>query len=347
MSGHLTVLQQFPVPRPTTNPYLVMLADHLRAVPGVSVQNFTWKGALLGRYDAFHIHWPEILVSGHTPLKQFLRQCLTVLLIVRLAVTRTPIVRTVHNVELPQDISRVEITLLRLIDRRTDFRITLNETTTLPEDQPSILIPHGHYREWFARHPRAAQQDGRFGYFGLIRRYKGVETLIEAFRSAVSTTRGLSLRVGGKPSTAELADTLTSLAGREDDVLLDLHFLGDDELVDIATSSELVVLPYRFMHNSGSTLAALSLDRPVLVPDNAVNRLLEAEVGPGWVHRFSGELDAEALLSAMEHVRATARGPVTFVDRDWDLGAARHVEAYRRAIAARRGASAPTAGAAR
>jgi len=117
--------------------------------------------------------------------------------------------------------------------------------------------------------------------------------------------------------------------------------------VDIATSSELVVLPYRFMHNSGSTLAALSLDRPVLVPDNAVNRLLEAEVGPGWVHRFSGELDAEALLSAMEHVRASARGPVTFIDRDWDLGAARHVEAYRRAIAARRGTPAPTVGAAR
>ena len=41
-----------------------------------------------------------------------------------------------------------------------------------------------------------------------------------------------------------------------------------------------MVLPYRQMHNSGAVLAALSLDRPVLVPATD-QRGLGAEVGPG------------------------------------------------------------------
>jgi beta-1,4-mannosyltransferase len=65
--GALTVLQGFPVPRPTTNPYLVMLAQSLREQPGVTVLPFSWRTALVGRFDVYHSHWPEILVGGRTP----------------------------------------------------------------------------------------------------------------------------------------------------------------------------------------------------------------------------------------------------------------------------------------
>jgi len=335
MTSPITVLQQFPVPRPTTNPYLIMLADHLRAVPGVTVLNFTWMTAFRGRYDVFHVHWPEILGTGNGALKSLARQVLTVLLLVRLAATRTPIVRTVHNVELPSGLNRRQRALLRLIDRRTAHRITLNTTTTLPAGQDSTLIPHGHYREWFARYARAEAITGRLGYFGLVRRYKGVETLLDAFDHFATRDAEVSLRIGGRPSTPELQATVEGLVTRPARTLLDLHFLSDAELVDIATGAELVVLPYRFMHNSGSTLAALSLDRPVLVPDNEVNRALESEVGPGWVHRFTGELDAEDLTVALAAVRSTDRATPVFRDREWGPAATRHVEAYRRAIRSR------------
>ena len=112
-----------------------------------------------------------------------------------------------------------------------------------------------------------------------------------------------------------------------------LRYVSDNEFVEVVTSSELVVLPYRFMHNSGTALAALSLERPVLVPDNDVNRALSEEVGPGWVHRFTGELASGALLDAVQAVRAEP--PATAPDlgaRDWhDVGAA-HARAYRLAM---------------
>ncbi|MET1152677.1 hypothetical protein [Arthrobacter sp.] len=149
---------------------MVQLAGGLQELPDISVINFSWRAALFAKYDVFHVHWPEILVSGHSPLKKLGRQVLTLALLGRLALARTPIVRTVHNVALPEGISVREVFLLRLIDRKTTFYIRLNSQTPLPTDRPSVTIPHGHYREWFADFPKAQQIPGRISYVGLIRR---------------------------------------------------------------------------------------------------------------------------------------------------------------------------------
>ena len=97
----------------------------------------------------------------------------------------------------------------------------------------------------------------------------------------------------------------------------------------LATESQLVVLPYREMHNSGSVLAGLSLDRPVLVPDNDVNRALSLEVGPDWVLTYAGELDGAVLKEALDQPRPT--GSPDLSARGWDRVSKDHVEAYRQA----------------
>lgn len=369
MPQQLTVLQSFPTPRATSvNPYTLLLAENLRAVPGVTVLNFDWRTALLARYDVFHVHWPEILVDGNGPLKALVRQALTLLLLTKLRVTRTPVVRTVHNIDLPTGLSRRQRMLLRLADKQTALRIRLNSTTPIPAGTASALIPHGHYRDWFAKFPVAATVAGQMGYVGRIRGYKGLDALITAFRGTgdadAATAGALTLHIGGYPSSAQLAEEVTRLAGDDDRITLQFGFITDAQLVEIVTSSELVVLPYPAMHNSGATLAALSLSRPVLVPDNAVNRMLGEEVGAGWVHRFTGTLTAEALLAAIVAVHAqrpvgeriaadrsgaaagasaavadadAARGGRPNLDaRGWDDAAVAHVAAYRAAIAVAR-----------
>ncbi|WP_317229090.1 glycosyl transferase [Clavibacter sp. MX14-G9D] len=325
------VQQSFPTPRPTTNPYLVMLGRSIARQEGVAVRTFSWTSALLRPYDVFHVHWPEILVSGHSPLKQLVRQGLTLALVARLGLTRTPLVRTLHNLELPDGISRRETLLLRLLERRTTLWIHLNEDTPEREDRPHETILHGHYRDWFAAHAMAAPVPGRIGYFGLIRRYKGVDRLLRAFQGMPGSA---SLQVGGRPSSSELAATLTDLARGDERIALDLRFLDDAEVVDLVRRSELVVLPYREMHNSGGALTTLSLDRPVLLPANRVNDRLAAEMGDAWVNRYEGELTAEHIIGALARVRAL--GPDARPDlgrREWPEAGARHVAAYRRAVA--------------
>ena len=317
-----------------TNPYIVMLRAALDSVPELEPRTFSWRRALLGRYDVFHAHWPEILVAGNGPSKSLLRQVLFTLLVARLALTRTPVVRTVHNLGEPGGLTRVQAGLLRAFDRRTVLRILLNPTTRLPPEQEAVTILHGHYRDWFAPYARPPAVPGRIGYFGRIRRYKRVESLLEAF---VQTPQDWSLRVDGYPSDPDIESRVIALAARDARISLQLGYLDDRELVELVGESEFVVLPYAQMHNSGAVLAALSIGRPVLVPANEVNAQLATEVGPGWVLQYAGALATRHLEEAMTAVRRQSRTPEPdLTARTWAGVGPEHLLAYQRAIAIRR-----------
>jgi glycosyltransferase involved in cell wall biosynthesis len=328
----MRVLASFGELRPTTNPYLKQLAHEVAAQPGVELLLFSWRTAFLGRYDVFHVHWPEIMLEGRTPLRRAVRRLQAALFALRLLVTRTPVVRTWHNLERPSGLARVDHVVLDLFDRATVLRIRLNDSSPMPPDAPHVTIAHGHYRQWFRDYPRTPLVTGRIAFVGRIRRYKGVETLIEAF-GAVDDPE-LSLHVAGLASTDELVEVLSGLAAPDPRVTLRFEYLDDAAFVEAVTAAELVVLPYRHMHNSGSVLAALSLDRPVLVPDNEVNRRLSAEVGPGWIHLYSDEVTGDDLVEVFQSLRRSPLDGSPDLDgRAWDLAGPAHARAYRQALA--------------
>lgn len=328
------VMHSFRAPRPTTNPYIVQLDRELRSRSDVAHLRFSWKTALLTRVDVLHFHWPETLLEGDRAWKRFGKRALFRALLVKLRVTRAAIVRTAHNIELPTGIDKATSRLLFRVEERTTHRILLNRHTELPWASPTTLIPHGHYRDWFEPFARTAKTPGQIGYFGLIRRYKGLETLLAAYRK-VALDPATSLRIGGKPSSTELSSSTADEIARLPRARGLLRFLTDAELVDIASSSQLIVLPYRFMHNSGGALAALSLDRPVLVPRNAVNDDLSAEVGPGWIYQFEGELTSEELARALSATASTSGHP-NLTQRNWTNAGAQHAKVYHEAIKEKR-----------
>jgi beta-1,4-mannosyltransferase len=333
----LTVLESFPPPRPKTNPYVIMLADALTATPGLRMLHFSWRAAILGRYDVFHVHWPELLASGQSPLKRIARQVLLALLLLRLWVTRTPVVRTRHNLGTHEGLTRREAALLRSLEHLTRLSIVINPVTAQDlGSQPTVEILHGHYRDWFDDYPRTTQVTGRLAYFGLVRRYKNVTGLVSVFRELAGP---YSLAISGNPHPEDLVGEIEALAAGDERIVLDLRFLADAELVSAVSEAELVVLPYREMHNSGSVLAALSLDRPVLVPANFVNDRLADEVGESWVLRYD-ELSAATLESALGRLAAQPlRGRPDLSGREWAAAGTDHLAAFRQAVAGRRSPS--------
>lgn len=328
------VLASFPEPRPTTNPYIVMLKEAVQARDDVALDTFSWRRALTGSYDVFHAHWPEILVNGHSPLKKAVRQALFVAAMLRWRALGTAIVRTAHNLELPQGITRREQMLLRWFERRTDLRIRLNDVTDVPGEVETV--PHGHYVDWFSTRGDASIRPvpGRAVYVGLIRRYKAVDTLVGAWADLPAGAEVERLVVAGAASSDDLLQQVTDAAHGDPRVEIRPGFLTEEALADLVRSATLVVQPAPAMHNSGTVLAALSLGRPVLVPDNEVNRRLAAEVGPGWIHTFAGDLTAADLERAVREAASTLADPAARPDlslRDWDRSADGHARAYRRA----------------
>ncbi|MFT4050790.1 MAG: glycosyl transferase [Microbacterium sp.] len=329
-------MQSFGAPRPTSNPYVHMLDAALAAEPSVEHLRFNRTRALLGRYDVLHLHWPETLLGGGSPFKRFARRAYTAILIGRLRLGRIAVVRTMHNLELPDVDSAWERRLLQEIDRRADFHILLNDLTPLRDGVPAMVIPHGDYREWFSHVPPAAPTPRALGFVGLVRRYKGIEALMDAFAGTSGKLSNWHLEISGNPSNAELADDVRGRAARDARITVDLRYLSEEDFAAAVMRAVGIVLPYRFMHNSGTALAALSLGRPVLVPRNDVNEALADEVGAGWVRMFDGDLTSDDLVEFARECSQTSGAP-DLTDRGWDLVGARHGEAYRRAIAQPRG----------
>lgn len=330
-------MQSFGRPRETTNPYIHMLDAALNTTAGLEHLRFDRRTALFGRYDAIHFHWPETLLGGSTRLKKLARRLLFEALLLRLRLTRTAIIRTMHNIDLPSGISRWDRRLLEAVDRRTDFRILLNGRTPVAAGCASAVIPHGHFQEWFRDHgvPQGDPAPGTIAFVGLIRRYKGIEQLIAAFCEVNGSD--VRLRISGKPTSDELADEIRALARTDARIELDLRFLDEREFAVAMRAGEGVVLPYRFMHNSGAVLAALSLQRPVLVPRNEVNEMLAKEVGPGWVWMFDGDLSADDLTSFLPKARAARVSPAPDLSaRAWASVGSQHRDAYRAAVDSRR-----------
>lgn len=330
----ITVLMSFKEPHSQTNPYITQLRDCLRRTDGVRPVAFSWRFAITGRYDVFHAHWPESLIEQRGRMTTFGRRILYAIFLLRLWLFRIPVVRTVHNIELPSGINIVDTFLLRATESLTRARIVLNEFTPVPSDAPRVLIEHGHYREWFRPYPTSDSTPGRIVFFGKIRRYKNAEGLIAAFRGLGLAHRDASLHMLGSPSSEELARSLRDASEGDDRIELELRYADDADLVKAVTRASVVVLPYPEMHNSGSVLAALSLNRAVVVPNNEFNRALRDEVGADWVICYDGILTAESLGECLRAANLpSSDGSLPNLSRrEWSDTGIRHRSAYASAL---------------
>jgi beta-1,4-mannosyltransferase len=333
VSERLSVMESFVAVRETTNPYQTQLVAALRR--HVNVRLFSWRAALSGDFDVLHVHWPEVLIRDRNLSRTSARRVLLLLVLIRLRLGGRALVRTLHNVA-PHDPGHpVEGRLLRLIDRWTTHWIALNEFTPRPSGAATTVIPHGHYKDWFADQATPPSEAGRLLYFGRLRRYKGVEELIAAFRATADPA--LRLRIVGGPDDGQFGELIGDAVRADSRISAVLRHATDAETAAEFARAELVVLPYREMHNSGSVLLALSLDRPVIVPGNEVTRALAREVGSAWILGYDGAFDSARLTAAIEACRANP--PVGSPDlsrRNWgDIGQA-HATAFEHAASAAR-----------
>jgi beta-1,4-mannosyltransferase len=325
----LVVLQSFGSPTARTNPYLTQLLSSVS--PAVSVETFSWRRAIVGRYDVFHCHWPEHLIRNKSWRQRWLGRALFALLLARLRLRRTAVVRTAHNITPHEQGGRVERLLLNRFDRRTSLWIALTDRTPLPAGATVRVIPHGHYRDWYARYAVPPARPGQLLFFGLIRPYKGVEELLDSFLECADPEA--RLRIVGAGADPELVQRVERATRSDPRVTAHLAHATDEQLAAEIGAAGAVVLPYREMHNSGVLLLTLSLGRPVVVPDSDVAAAMSAEVGPGWVNTFRPPWDSAALAGAVELSRqALPARPPDLHAREWAQIGDLHVAAYREAV---------------
>jgi len=101
-------------------------------------------------------------------------------------------------------------------------------------------------------------------FFGLLRPYKGLDILLDAWRRlAAGRTGEVELWIVGMPRM----DVTTLLAHAPPNVRFVPRFIGDDELPAYFRRADLVVLPYREIDQSGVLFTALAFGKPLLLSD--------------------------------------------------------------------------------
>lgn len=302
--------------------------------PQVEVLYFTWREALRGRYDVLHLHWPDQLLRDRSRLRTVLRRAAFLWLVEQARWRHIALVYTSHNLVPHESPDAVEARLLAWFRRRVTGQVRINPVTPALDVPVTRVILHGDYRAAYATLPRAAQVDGRVLTFGLIRRYKGVDELVRVFRA--TEVPGLTLRVVGRPAEPWWVTYLAEQTEADPRISATLDYVPDPVLVSEISAAQLVVLPHRAMHNSGTLLAALSLGRHVLAPDSPVNRTIRDEIGSRWLTLYGGELSPTTLQEGLVAARALDPGeqPTFAAERSWTVVGAEHVRLYRDVVSA-------------
>lgn len=108
-------------------------------------------------------------------------------------------------------------------------------------------------------------------FFGHITPYKGLEYLIGAFRELAAQDSSFKLILAGRPKDCD--EYWNSLMGtiREDvaegKIILQAAFVPDEDTEIYFKAADVLVLPYRYIYQSGVLFLGLSFGLPALVSD--------------------------------------------------------------------------------
>lgn len=172
---------------------------------------------------------------------------------------------------------------------------------------PALFSPHPMFEHFGERVERteACKKLGldpsqRYAlFFGLIRDYKGLDTLLEAW--ARFRRSGHKLLIAGEfYASRDKYIELIKRLGLESEIILHDHFVPDSEVRNYFSASDCVVLPYKTATQSGVTQIAYNFCTPIIV--TRVGGL--AEIVPDSRVGFVVASSVDGVLDGLERIYA-------------------------------------------
>lgn len=271
---------------------------------------------------------------------------------VRLLSQRRPRLMTAHYI-LPPRASRRQVRSARRVFGAMDAVVAHSEHSAARlRDEVGLdpgkvrVIPHGAF-DYLTRLPEEkplpAELEGAEGpvilSFGLLRPYKGIEDLLEAFGKVAADNADAELWIVGNPrmDLGPLRRQASEAGGRIRTVT---RFVDDAEIPAIFRRADIVALPYLDAEHSGVLYTGLAFGKPLVL--SAVGGFPEvAETGAA---RLVPPGDSAALAAILKELvcdekaraeLATAAGKAAAGPYSWDEAARRTIDLYRELIETR------------
>jgi len=228
-----------------------------------------------------------------------------------------PVIVIAHNV-IPHEKRAGWKSMSRFLLSACDGYIVLSESLLedlkiFTDSTNKACIPHPVY-EQFGEAVDRKKAANRLGldpslkyllFFGMIRKYKGLDLLIRAFARMRYRVPDLRLIVAGEfySGEKEYLDIINE-SGVGDKIFLRDHFIPSGKVRDYFSLADLVTQPYRTATQSGVSQVAYHFGVPMLVTDVGGLAEIVPHMKVGYVTPVDEEAIAEAIADFFEQDRA-------------------------------------------
>ena len=195
----------------------------------------------------------------------------------------------------------------------TMSKSVLNDLQSFHIAKPAIFNPHPMY-ENFGEQVDPVQAKKKLGldveknyvlFFGFIRKYKGLDTLLKAFSDQRLKEKNLQLIIAGEyyDSTQAYEHLIDDLELRNH-VILANHYIEDSDVSLYFSAADLVAQTYKTATQSGVTQIAYYYNRPMLVTDVGGLSELVPHQKVGYVTSQDTQEISDCIFDFYEHKRA-------------------------------------------
>ena len=316
---------------------------------GIQVIEWNPQRMLFGHYDVLHLHWPDNVLSEKSSVRAAIKMAL---LFTGMAFVRAQgrgIVWTSHNLKShEQRHPRLERIYWKIFPRLLSaiscpMHWIASEVRADSRFQSVRYIEALPFGSWAGMYP----EDVRFTdalrmrlgievgskvalWFGLVRRYKGLETLIEIF--SASALSGYILVIAGHCADQSYLTEVKAMISGKANIRADFGFVDDGRVASYFQLASICVFPFAAVTNSGSARLALTFNRHILVPDFPFATEFRSALGAKWVSCYPHVegLSVSAVLAAFQAGEKVNGETLEWGDYDWETTASKTIELYRK-----------------
>ncbi len=294
------------------------------------------------KYDIFHLHWPDNILGSRFRAIIVMK---ILLLTVALKIVRckgSKVIWTSHNIKshytVPENLQKLFWNqFLKHIDGiLAPSKNIKKELLKLHPITQKIPIKTIYFGGWDGvvpndvdinearSHIGVAKNEFLIIWIGMIRRYKGLDKLINSFSQVKGSD--MKLLIAGMIFDPGYEEEINHISEKDERIMLKSGFVPNDELQYYYNAANLAVFPFRHVTNSGSVRLALHFNCPVLVPDFPIFNEMNQTFGDHFVKIYpkeNGNL-SEYIESSVEIVKNDKRPEFDWGEWDWDVSAKKY-----------------------
>jgi len=291
-------------PRATRNPYQALLYSALWArgiapiaAPTLPSLRHAEAAIAAGGSAAVHVHWTSTITAAATSADDHrLRSARFLTMLDELRSIGVTVLWTLHNViEHDAEHRDAEVELRAGLAERADVVHVMSEHAldevggAYPIDPAKVaVVRHPAYIGAFPEFATSASSrlalgvsasDLVVGSFGALKPYKRLDELHAACRAASSTERRVRLLVAGEVSDGERVAAALNAVLADPWAFAVGGVLDDRALSELVSACDVVSCAYDSPLTSGVSMLAMSLSRPVILPDRPISRDVAGDAG--------------------------------------------------------------------